>query len=197
MSGRIIKDPAVRKQEILDTAMILFHQKGYDATSIADIAKAMNVVPGLCYRYFANKKEIFDAAVKQYAAESCADVLEIVHDHSKSFKERFDQLGHLMLIKEDNSKYHEFYHAPGNETFHLQLSIEMYKQIAPHISRELKRLHEKGEINVENAEFMTEFMLFGQVNLWLSPASDPHSKDFQNKLKQLKRYIYKLLDIQD
>ncbi|MCW7999779.1 TetR family transcriptional regulator, partial [Clostridium sp. cpc1] len=35
---RISKDPEVRKQEILEAAMKLFYMKGYEATSMADIA---------------------------------------------------------------------------------------------------------------------------------------------------------------
>ena len=35
---RIVKEPEERKQEILETAMRLFYEKGYEKTSIADIA---------------------------------------------------------------------------------------------------------------------------------------------------------------
>lgn len=64
---RISKEPAERKQEIIDTAMLLFYEKGYEKTSISDIAKAMNVAQGLFYRYFPSKEVLFDTAVEQYA----------------------------------------------------------------------------------------------------------------------------------
>ena len=197
MLARVLKDPEVRKQEILDTAMKLFHEKGYDSTSIADIAKAMNVVPGLCYRYFTSKQEIFDTAIKQYAIESCQDFLQVIHDKSKSFKDRLSLFGKIMIHKEDNSKHHGFFHTAGNETFHLQLGIEMFKYLAPHISNELTELNKKGEISVESPELMTNFLLYGQVILWLPPHDDPHSKQFQQKLIQLRQYIYKLVGIQE
>ena len=44
---RITKEPEERKQEILDTAMRIFYEKGYEKTSIADIAKAIGVTQGL------------------------------------------------------------------------------------------------------------------------------------------------------
>ena len=57
--ARISKPPEVRRQEILDTAMELFAEKGYEDTSMADIARRMGVVQGLCYRYFDSKRVLF------------------------------------------------------------------------------------------------------------------------------------------
>ena len=45
---RITKEPEVRRQEILDAALQIFGEKGYEKTSIADIAKAIGVAQGLC-----------------------------------------------------------------------------------------------------------------------------------------------------
>lgn len=195
---RVLKAPEVRKQEILDTAMKLFHEKGYDATSIADIAKAMNVVPGLCYRYFSSKKEIFDIAIKEYAKESCADFIAVIQDRTKNFKERLEMFGQIMLHKEDNSRHHDFFHTSGNETFHLQLGIEMFNYISPYISKELFELNKTGEITVEDPEFMTNYILYGQVPLWLpSLNSTDNGKTLEERLKQVRTYIYKLLDVKE
>lgn len=64
---RITKELEVRKQEILDTALRLFGEKGYEKASITDIAKAIGVAQGLCYRYFPSKEALFDSAIEQYA----------------------------------------------------------------------------------------------------------------------------------
>ena len=58
---RVSKAPEVRRQEILETAMKLFTEKGYEATSMRDIAQACGVVAGLCYRYFDSKQKLFQA----------------------------------------------------------------------------------------------------------------------------------------
>ncbi len=42
--ARISKPPEVRRQEILDTAMELFAEKGYEDTSMADIARRMPII---------------------------------------------------------------------------------------------------------------------------------------------------------
>ena len=64
---RVTKEPEIRKQEILDTALKLFGENGYEKTSITDIAKAIGVAQGLCYRYFPSKKAMFESAIEQYA----------------------------------------------------------------------------------------------------------------------------------
>ncbi len=66
--ARISKSPEERKQEIIETALELFQEKGYENTTIQDIAKRMNVAQGLCYRYFKSKKEIFAATSDYYAS---------------------------------------------------------------------------------------------------------------------------------
>ena len=42
-TARISKEPEVRRQEILDTAMSVFMEKGYEAATMRDIAAAMQI----------------------------------------------------------------------------------------------------------------------------------------------------------
>lgn len=57
---RIVKDPEVRKKEILMGALKVFSKKGYDKTTITDIAKELVISQGLCYRYYASKEDIYN-----------------------------------------------------------------------------------------------------------------------------------------
>ena len=41
---RITKPPEERRQEIIDTAMKVFYEKGYEKTSISDIAREMRPI---------------------------------------------------------------------------------------------------------------------------------------------------------
>jgi AcrR family transcriptional regulator len=46
------------REHILDIALALFAQNGYDATTMRDIAHAAEVSLGLAYRYFGSKEEM-------------------------------------------------------------------------------------------------------------------------------------------
>ena len=82
---RIVKDPEERKQEIIETALKLFAEKGYEYTTMQDIAERMNVSQGLCYRYFKSKAEIFAASSDYYARKAVEQIkLPISNDISWS-----------------------------------------------------------------------------------------------------------------
>jgi AcrR family transcriptional regulator len=53
-----------RKQQLVDTAMRLFAERGYAATRIADICHAAGVAKGLFYWYFPTKHDLFAELVR-------------------------------------------------------------------------------------------------------------------------------------
>ncbi|MFZ5814199.1 MAG: TetR/AcrR family transcriptional regulator [Bacillota bacterium] len=63
MAPRPKNPPPDRRQEILEAALRIFAEKGYNATTNADIARAAGVTPAALYYYFANKEELFREAV--------------------------------------------------------------------------------------------------------------------------------------
>lgn len=63
MAPRPKNPPPDRRKEILDAALHIFAQKGYNATTNADIARFAGVTPAALYYYFPSKEELFRAAV--------------------------------------------------------------------------------------------------------------------------------------
>ncbi len=55
-----------RKKEILNEALELFSQQGYEATTLADVAKAAKIARTTLYQYFRNKHQILFFASKQF-----------------------------------------------------------------------------------------------------------------------------------
>ena len=53
------------KQRILDEALTLFSEKGYETVTVAEIAKAVGVKAPALYKHYKNKRDIFDAIVVQ------------------------------------------------------------------------------------------------------------------------------------
>lgn len=53
-----------RKQQLIDSAMVLFAERGYAATRISDICDRAGVAKGLFYWYFPTKLDLFSELVR-------------------------------------------------------------------------------------------------------------------------------------
>ena len=61
---------------ILDVAQRLFSERGYDGTTIRDVATGANIDPALVIRYFGNKEELFARAAVIELSLPALDALE-------------------------------------------------------------------------------------------------------------------------
>lgn len=102
---RISKAPEERKQEIVEVALELFSEKGYENTTIQDIADRMKVATGLCYRYFKSKQEIF-AATSDYYAKQIVEELHKNLPKESSTIEKFNFI--IKALFEYAIKHNEF-----------------------------------------------------------------------------------------
>ena len=68
-----------KKQLIMETALELFAENGYHATSISQIATKAKISKGLTYNYFSSKKEILDELMN-HGFNEIYDNLDLNHD---------------------------------------------------------------------------------------------------------------------
>lgn len=67
---------AQRRAEILEAAISVFARKGFHASAIADIAKELGIGHGTIYRYYKNKRDLFDAILNSLLQQLAAMVTE-------------------------------------------------------------------------------------------------------------------------
>jgi AcrR family transcriptional regulator len=58
---KVVED---RREQIIDAAMSIFSQKGFDRATNKDIALAAGITPGLIYHYFESKEALLQAIVE-------------------------------------------------------------------------------------------------------------------------------------
>ena len=167
---RIVKEPDVRKQEILDGAIKVFARKGYDKTTTADIAKELGISQGLCYRYFPTKEAIYDAALEKYADFIAQENLRKTN-FDMPIKELIDRItGHIDNMKdaekEDKGLY-TLFHAEKSKRMHDELFLKVAKKIIPYVQAHLKKAGEKGEIKVEDTDTAAVIGIYGWIGLFL------------------------------
>ncbi len=188
---RIVKDPEERKGELIEAAMRLFAERGYDNVSMRDIAKAAGVTPGLTYHYFDSKQKLFASAIEAYAKECAARTIEVFDDGSLSLAEKLDA---LYSTAEDESGYRHraFFHAEGNEAFHAQLALAMCGLVYPHALAAVREDARAKGVSLRHPETLVWFLLHGQVGIF-SEEGGP-SKE---KLRLAREYIVALLTSQE
>lgn len=66
----------------LDDAIALFSRKGYSASSVADLSKALKLTIGSIYKAFKDKRGLFAAALRRYVTERDERMLAALRDAS-------------------------------------------------------------------------------------------------------------------
>jgi len=89
--ARIVKDPDVRRNEILDVAQRLFYQKGYEQTSIQDVITEIGIAKGTFYHYFGAKLDLLDAVVERMIERMLQSLKPLVADDQFSALEKFER----------------------------------------------------------------------------------------------------------
>jgi AcrR family transcriptional regulator len=75
MAEMVREETGSKRQAIIEAARNIFAQKGYEDTTIAEIAEAAGVAVGTVYLYFRNKREIY-TSVSLTMMASIAAVIE-------------------------------------------------------------------------------------------------------------------------
>lgn len=95
----IVVEHEKRKKEILDKALDLFMENGYEDVTFQKIADRCGVTRTTLYIYFKNKKEIFAWSIKQLTNEIESSLLKIIDNRDLSYEERLKSVLHTILQK--------------------------------------------------------------------------------------------------
>src|SRR5207244_2412704 len=67
VAGKRARNQAARRQRVIEAAMALATQGGYDAVQMRDVAATADVALGTLYRYFPSKDHLLIAAQEEWA----------------------------------------------------------------------------------------------------------------------------------
>ncbi len=100
-----------KKTHIINTAIELFAEKGFEGTSIRDIATKADVNVAMINYYFGSKEKLFESMLEQKAAYTRGALEEIVTDKSLSEIEKLDRIIDNYVSKLfTNRKFHRVIH---------------------------------------------------------------------------------------
>lgn len=163
----IVERKQREKQEmhrhILDGARKVFLEKGYEQTSMRNIANEISYSPGLIYFYFKDKSEIFYELHKE-GFNLLLGQLKVLDKVADPF-ERLKAMGRVFIqFAQDNKDYY-------NLMFIVEEPIKMHEADGFKIAQEaidqlssvVKACQQKGKFNDMNTEYLT-FMILSAVH---------------------------------
>jgi len=142
------------REKLLESAKVLFSQKGYYATSVEDIVESAGFSKGTFYFYFKSKEELFKSLVEEMHLnivkrlenflERDLPLEDALIEYAKVFLEDIYQNRHIAQI-------FLFQLVGTNEEFR-KLYYTKVSHLREMLTKMVDRAIQRGEINYKNAE---------------------------------------------
>jgi len=146
---RIVKDPEVRKRELIDTAERLFTAKGFEQTAISDIVHEINISQGTFYYYFDSKEDVFIAVLEKEVADMERDLIRIADQNDLDEAAKLNaMINRFISITASGKKILSYIHQGKNSTLQKKLmKVRPFHKIAPIMGEVISNGVEKGRFN--------------------------------------------------
>ena len=90
--------------DALGNALRTFWEHGYEATSVQDLCRAMNIQPGSVYATFGNKRDLFVTALRRYAETVSAEAVARITEAPSGLQGLRDYFAHLIDAMVDGDR---------------------------------------------------------------------------------------------
>ncbi|MEG0619272.1 MAG: TetR/AcrR family transcriptional regulator [Bacilli bacterium] len=184
---RTRKDPLERKKEILDTAMNLFYENGFESTSMTDIADSMGITKGLIYNYFPSKDILYEEAMTNFINEITNDYINVFNVNSDSLLDAIEKTSNVLNNKK-NSPFYQFYRKSGNELVYQQVMIRLLSKLIDPLTEKVTPLIKEAGYQISDPKTFIEFIMFGQIEIFKDPESAGKKKE------HVRNYIISLIE---
>lgn len=187
--SRIVKDPDIRRKEIMDAAQKLFEKEGYTKTSVEAIIKHAGIAKGTFYYYFKAKQDILRAIVETITSQVQEYFVSIVENESLTAIEKLKEM-FIGTKKQEtiNPFVMEIVHLPENRELQEELNIQTIKMIAPLVTKAFIQGYQEGifkkKASVESIQLIlagSQFVLDSGLFAW----SMEKRKDFLQAAQEI------------
>lgn len=150
-----------KKDQILDIALGLFLEKGFDETSISDIQNSLGIARGTLYYHFPSKEAIMDGIINRIARQVEARAKAILDSPELSVTERLFALFSSMNIAEitGQAAMLDYLHKPQNALLHEKSNHMLYESLSPYLAQILEQGQAEGLFTCAHSLYTAEMML--------------------------------------
>jgi AcrR family transcriptional regulator len=175
------------REAIVDVAVRLFGEKGYNATTMRDIAKAVGILPGSLYAHIDSKEtlliEIVEKGIERFLA---IDRLLAASEESPEARMRIAIREHIKVVAENPERtlvvFHQWRFLSGPNRAR---AIAMRRRYAKAFVKILNDGIANGDFNSELDARLAVFGILGALNWtpeWYSPSGPMSAEEIGQKM---------------
>ncbi|HBT71193.1 MAG TPA: TetR/AcrR family transcriptional regulator [Lysinibacillus sp.] len=177
------------EEKVLEAAMQLFWEKGYEATSLSDLTARMGIQRPSIYSTFGDKKELFEAALRRYTTSRAADIRARLQSHT-SVKQAFATFFEEVIAAEYKKDLSNGCFcintmvelAPHDERFEI-LTREHQLYLAVIFQETIERGIQSGELDADtDAKSLAQALLVALIGLTVMLKSQPQQAFVDNAI---------------
>ena len=189
---RDVKEPEMRRAEIINAAMLLFMEKGYLNTTTQDIVDKVNISRGLLYYHFKNKEDILYCLVEQYSDKLLRRIHLIAYDEEKNAIEKIRAFIDETIISsesvtDEESELQKTVDLEENRYMIDKLSHKLIEKLTIYFERIINQgISEKVfsvKYPVETVEFLMTAYVFVSNNIKIRYSEKEPTNDYLNAFK--------------
>lgn len=179
---RIVKEHEERRNEILDTAEILFSERGYANCSVNEILNRIGIAKGTFYYYFKSKEELLDAIIKRGADVMISRADSVAKDTKMSPEDKILNIFlSLRASDQKQEKLIEEFHKSENALMHQKSLCVIINDVTPILVDVIQEGIEKGIFACEYPEQYMQIFL-SSASLLLDEGIFQLEKDKQQEV---------------
>lgn len=186
---------ASKKEQILDKALHLFLEKGFDKTSISDILDSLDIARGTLYYHFESKEAIMDAIIARQAQKVIQKVEKIVDDHSLPVYDKLFALFAAMNFSDLNGGQQmiDYLNQPQNALFHEKNNQMIVEKISPLLAQVIEEGIQKTNFENPFPLYTSEMILILIIGFLDNRLADLSQEELLERMDSLLHNIERLL----
>ncbi|NLW53198.1 MAG: TetR/AcrR family transcriptional regulator [Tissierellia bacterium] len=149
-------------QSIIDAAEKIFYEKGYNGSTIKDIANEASVSVGTIYIYFVDKKSIYDYLLLQYSHYIRSNIAK--KTEGLTSRREIERVGLLVFLEIVRDRKHIYNIIWESLYIDKQKFQDYYMTFAKHYTHGLQQAIEEGTVKKDLDPQVVAWTLMGVSN---------------------------------
>lgn len=196
------------REDILNTAFVMFMERGYGDVSLNDILNPIGITKGAFYHYFKSKDELFEEILDSYVIHPLkkfekhisnieGDIFDFLTKIFNSYVYMLDEMVRLVGNKENVCGYYLLMFSSKDRVSNFSSELaQIYRNITESIELRLKTALEKGIIrnDIVPASYAYHILALceGLCTVWILDKQKDYKKTYTDCLNNLLKDIKKI-----